>query len=72
MGMSPNQHNAYFANKRKEDEERKERSKKFFWAQAYRDQKEHEQRIKDQNNVCPKCFIIRNSARKCVMGCDDN
>jgi flagellar motility protein MotE (MotC chaperone) len=69
MGMSPNQHNAYFANKRKEDEERKERNKKFAFMQAYHDQKAHEQHLKDLANVCKKCRMIRNSAKECPYGC---
>lgn len=69
MGMSPGRHSAYFANKRKEDEEKKERNKSWAWAQAYRDQKAHEQHLRDLANVCKKCRMIRNSAKECPFGC---
>lgn len=69
MGMSPGRHNAYFANKRKEDEERKQSNKKMGWWFAMEEQRAREQFNKDMRNVCKKCNTIRNYERECPFGC---
>lgn len=72
MGYSTGRHNAYFADKRKEEEEKKENKRKFSHFQRIQEEIARKEFNRDMMNVCKTCFMVRNSAKQCPYGHPQN